>query len=132
MSSQFNWQDFYKLALQILNQKTGNLEEAKNRTICSRSYYAIFKEVEDFLRDKGKLPKKSNHEELFRFLQTYSYTKDVNTFYLKLRKLGSKRLQADYKRHMKIKERDAKRALRLCEECINLWNTKVKNFLSLF
>ena len=128
----FDWKDFINLSENLLNGTNTLYTEALYRTIISRSYYGIFKQVEDKLKEleqKGNitLPRKDlngnrlgSHEKVIFYLQNHEDEK-VKDFGELLNDLKRQRHESDYKAWKRINERDASTALRLALKLSNNW-----------
>lgn len=88
--------DFLELAKRLQNSD----DEASRRTSVSRSYYAIFNLVKDFLSSNGvKLPKAAQaHEKAHRYL-FYSGVVEAEDLAVELDNLRENRNDADYELH---------------------------------
>ena len=142
MSSQseiFNWEEFIKISEELYTIQQSQFNPLRNcsseaiyRTICSRAYYGIFKQIEDFLEEnsvelkdtieitneKGEIEERKlgSHERVIIYLR------DKNSeLYKLIDRLRTKRHQADYKAKPKIKERDAKEAYKKAKEAHELF-----------
>mgnify|MGYP001773574264 CR=1 FL=1 len=135
----FNWKDFINLSEELINGFGTQYEEALYRTIISRSYYGIFKQVEDKLKElnislpskdsKGK--KLSSHERVIFYLQNHNDER-ARDFGDLLDDLKRQRHKADYNAQVSINEIDAKEALELALELRNEWKNQIKLTMSTF
>ncbi len=121
----FNWEDFIKLSEELLTKKPSEYEEALYRTIISRVYYGVFKQVEDFFKDNKleKLLDKSatgSHNKIIKFLMNYN-DKEISEFGQGLYTLKDSRIAADYHVNEDITEEFAKNMLNLAIELSSQW-----------
>jgi hypothetical protein len=56
----FNWNEFYRLAEHLNNDYSFDCQQAVQRTIVSRAYYAAFCLAKDVLEHKYKIPVQQN------------------------------------------------------------------------
>ena len=142
MSSQseiFNWEEIIKISETLYKTQQSSFNPLKDcsheaiyRTICSRAYYGIFKQIEDFLKEnsvelkdtieitneKGETEERKlgSHEKVIIYLQ------DKNSeLYKLIERLRAKRHQADYKAKPKVKERDAEEAYKKAKRAHELF-----------
>jgi len=121
----FNWKDFLDTADHILTHQSLSQtfyqikEEAVLRTVISRAYYAIFKQIEDYLvsnQIEYRSPDTGSHNSVINFLRHI----DVR-FSWKLRRLKGLRIVSDYKQRQRVVNRDAETAIRLAKYLSSLW-----------
>jgi uncharacterized protein (UPF0332 family) len=106
-----------------------DLKEALHRTICSRSYYSIFKEIEDFFKERNipynpKRSYKGSHDKLITFLEEESQELGK-----RLRELRGLREKADYRCHPPVIKRSAERAIKLAHQAFNEFKKSKEQFL---
>jgi len=102
----FNWEDFIKLSQELISNLNTQYNEALYRTIISRAYYGVFKQVEDFLKDnvperdtRGR--KLGSHDKYIEFLKNHT-SEEVRKFGSLLANLKRYRLKADYRANERI------------------------------
>jgi len=142
----FNWKDYLLFSEKLLDiedtnpnsnpndenkdSQNSDVKEAIYRTICSRSYYSIFKEIEDFFKENNlpynpKREYKGSHDKLITFLEEES--QELGKC---LRELQGLRVKADYYRHPPLIKRSAERAVKLAHKAFNAFEKSKKQFLS--
>jgi len=142
----FNWKNYLLFSEKLLdtedtfsnsnpddeNKENQNpdLKESIYRTICSRSYYSIFKEIEDFFKENNipynpKREYKGSHDKLITFLEEES--QELGKY---LRELKGLREKADYHRHRPVIKRSAERAIKRAHEAFNAFEKSKRQFLS--
>lgn len=142
--SMFTWYEFIQLSEGLIAPELCNkvTDECVYRVIISRSYYGIFKQIDDFLFKKKNLSlpqiddKKKplgSHERIIQYLVKQP---DVNIQYIGgiLKELKDNRYVADYKlRPIKGKAIDknlAEQVISKAKEINKLWNEeKIKLFI---
>jgi len=132
----FDWEDFINLAYELIQEHNTNYDEALYRTIISRAYYGIFKQVEDYLKLRVSLPnsdyrgrKLGSHERVIFFLQTHKNPK-VKEFGDILEDLKRLRHKADYNAKENIGKDEATRAVEDALDLSEKWNTTIINLIS--
>lgn len=135
----FDWKDFINLSHQLINSFSTQYEEALYRTIVSRSYYGIYKQVEDKLRDlEGRgniiLPyedsegrRLGSHERIIFYLQNHNDER-IRDFGELLEDLKRQRHKSDYNAQGRISRRNSETALRLASRLSNEWEELI-NFI---
>ena len=132
----FDWSDFITLAQELISSHTTAYNEALCRTVISRCYYGIFKQVEDFL-DSLNVPlpdedikgrKLGSHEKRIYFLQSHDNS-DVRRFGDKLNNLKRQRKKSDYKASKCINYSEAERAIQDALELSNRWNGTIRGII---
>lgn len=131
----FDWKDFIDLAKELLFKCDTTYKEANYRTVISRCYYGIFKQVEDYLESLGiPLPEEDRtgrklglHEKKIYFLQTHKDS-NVRRFGDKLDRLKRLRKKADYTANISVTISEAKEAVKEATELFNRW-LSIKTFL---
>ncbi|MGB9873690.1 MAG: HEPN domain-containing protein [Hydrogenobacter sp.] len=113
----FNWGDFIKFSEELLTKKPQKYEEALYRTIISRAYYGVFKQVEDFFKNNKleELLDKSatgSHQRIIEFLKNHN-DKEISKFGEDLDLLRRRRIKADYRAEKSISEELAKNTLQV-------------------
>lgn len=117
--SSFKWQEFIDLAWHILqNNKLDTTfiqskEECVWRTLVSRSYYGIFKQIEDFLENNNLVTVyrlHGSHKRIVDFFQN-----KYPQFYGRFERLKNLRQIADYKKNLRVSKKDAENAARLAQ-----------------
>ncbi len=128
----FNWTDFLQFATNLLNgyKYLGKVtHESVYRTVINRSYYAIFKQIEDYLvNTKGiTLPQRDSkgkrlgsHERVIYYLKNCAIAQKMQLDQL-LSRLKSKRLEADYNSKIVITSHDAKLSLSLSNRSLKIF-----------
>lgn len=132
----FDWKDFINLAQELISNHNTNYSEALYRTVISRSYYGIFKQVEDYLDGLNvSLPDMDNkgrrfgsHEKLIRFLRSHNNSQ-VRGFGDKLNNLKRKRKKADYIATENISKAEADEAIRDAFDLSNRWDVNIKGII---
>ncbi len=124
----FNWNQFLKLANHLFsNESLSNssykaMEQAVLRTLISRSYYAIFKTIEDELNKRNaykkfkKTEKGGSHSIVIKYLG-----KCDKKFSSTLERLKNQRIIADYKSKFSLTHRDVKNALNNADNLFRQW-----------
>ena len=122
----FNWEEFIKLSQELISNFNTQHNEALYRTVISRAYYGIFKQVEDSLKKrvpqidiKGR--KLGSHDKYIEFLRNHTL-KEVAKFGSLLANLKLYRLKADYDAYSSIDRRSAKRILQESLKLNAQWN----------
>ncbi|MGC9101421.1 MAG: HEPN domain-containing protein [Caldisericum sp.] len=121
----FNWEDFIKLSEELLTKKPSKYEEALYRTIISRAYYGVFKQVEDFFED-NKLEElldksvKGSHNKIIKFLREHD-DHEISNFGEDLDLLRRRRIKADYRAEKSISEELAKNTLQIAIRLSSQW-----------
>ena len=124
--SAFDWKDFLDTADHIFTNKSllyffyQQKQESVLRTIISRAYYAIFKQIEDHLISKQisyKLPNKGSHDSVIIYLQRFDAR-----FSRKLARLKGLRIVSDYKQKQRVVDRDAETAIQLAKFLNSSWS----------
>jgi len=115
--SRFEWHDFIDLACHILDNHEldssffRSKEESVWRTVISRAYYGIFKQVEDFLKNNGLIDiHTTSHKKIIDYFDNIDFQ-----FFQQLDRLKGLRHIADYKKNQFISKRDAENAARLAQ-----------------
>ena len=135
----FNWEEFINWA-EALNSQNPT-DEAYRRTIISRSYYGIFKQIEDFLESLGRqlpsrIPDPNNpsrmrdlgsHEKVIQYLIRHS-NQEVRSFGTILDTLREKRTKADYDATSPIGENESKQVLNFAK-MLNMLISQILNYL---
>lgn len=133
-----NWNEFIEFseALALNFYPTKVSKECVYRVIISRSYYGIFKQIQDYLIKKNiTLPEKYNdgnkitgeHEKVIEFLKTHS-DKNIQTIGNQLKFLRNHRIAADYflsqsqYRNIVINASSANNVIYCAKKYIDLWN----------
>lgn len=142
-TNRFNWEKFINLAEDLNNQNNqGPLDEARIRTIISRSYYGVFKQVEDFLKSSGiQLPKEipdprdpskkrklGSHERVIQYLVRH-HDRQIKDFGTRLDSLREKRKKADYHAIPRIQKDEGELTLEIAQE-LNRIISQILNILS--
>ncbi len=136
----FEWEDFINLCHFLINLNNIQYQEALNRTIISRAYYGVFKQVEDILEGFERqgyiqLPKEdaegiilSSHGRIIYYLNNHQDEK-VRRFGASLEKLKGLRNKADYKAQVSINKKMSENALKTASKLnLQLHNIKFLNF----
>jgi len=86
--SDFNWNEFYRLATHLNNEYSFDCQEAVQRTIVSRAYYATFCMAREVLRHKYKIitPQNTASHERVRFEYEKRGRDDISSPLLDLRR----------------------------------------------
>ena len=133
----FDWEDFVNLSKELLNDANTQYKEALYRTVISRSYYGIFKQVEDRLKElerKGNITLPSqdsdgyrlgSHEKIIFYLQNHTNER-VRDFGDLLEDLKGQRHSSDYKAYKIISRKRAEIALKLALKLVY----EVRNILN--
>lgn len=131
----FNWEDFINLSKELLNYTNTQYKEALYRTIVSRSYYGVFKQVEDKLKEVYILPERDSkgrklgsHERIVYYLQNHKDYK-VKNFGNRLDRLKRQRHKVDYDTQASISRENSEKALKLAEKLSYEWSKKIKFLL---
>jgi len=132
----FDWKDFINLAQELIFNHSTNYSEALYRTVISRSYYGIFKQVEDYLdRLNVSLPDRDNrgrklgsHEKRIYFLRIHN-NPQVRRFGYKLNDLKRQRKKADYRATENISKTEADKAIRDAFDLSNSWDGNIKGII---
>jgi len=144
-TNRFNWEKFIDLAEDLNNQNNQSLlDEARIRTIINRSYYGIFKQIEDFLKSSRiQLPKTisnssprnpskkrtlGSHERVIQYLVRH-HNKQVRHFGAILDSLREKRLKADYHAIPRIQKHESEQTLKTAQQ-LNRIISQILNILS--
>ena len=131
----FDWKNFIDLAQELIYKHSTEYSEALYRTVISRCYYGIFKQVEDYLKsfsllDRDKVGRKlSSHKRQIYFLRNHS-NPQVRKFGDKLDNLKRQRERADYKAHEIVNRFDAERAIKHAYELSDIWTKTIKETIS--
>jgi len=131
----FDWQDFINLVQELIYKHKTNYDEALYRTIISRAYYGIFKQVEDYLKPNVSLPDKDDegnrlgsHERVIDFLRNHSNSQ-VKRFGKKLNELKKLRRKADYTATEKISRVEAIKAIDYSIDLSKKWKDTIINLI---
>ena len=133
-----NWNEFIEFSEDLASNSyaTRVSKECVYRVIISRSYYGIFKQIEDYLNMKNiTLPEKyhdgnlikGNHERVIEFLKTHS-DKNIQTIGNQLKFLRNNRIAADYYlsqssyRNIDINAKLANNVILNAKRYTNFWN----------
>jgi uncharacterized protein (UPF0332 family) len=139
----FKWEDFLNFSQELMDTENNKRfqfhhKPALFRTIVSRSYYGIFKQVEDLLKDLEKegrifIPRRDkegkrlgSHERIISFLLSQQDI-EFKKFAIKLASLKRYRLQADYYANLNIDRRKAEEILNEALKLNKMWNENLKN-----
>ncbi len=133
----FDWGDFIAFAKELISSYKTNYSEALYRTVISRCYYGIFKQVEDCLDNLNiSLPEEDSrgrrlgsHEKRIYFLQTHDNS-NVRRFGYKLNELKRQRKKADYMAEEGVSRFEANRALNTASDLSNMWMRAVRTYLT--
>lgn len=127
----FNWEHFIHLSKELLSKDVQH-KEALYRTVVSRAYYGVFKQIEDKLIElegnKGlRIPDKDmngrklgSHERIIFYLKRCEKDK-FKELGVKLDDLKRRRYVADYNRDKTISEEDAEKSLEEAQSLNNRW-----------
>ena len=132
----FDWRDFIAFAQELIAGHNTTYNEALYRTVISRCYYGIFKQVEDFLDSLNvSLPnmdsrgrKLGSHEKRIYFLQDHDNS-EVRRFGDKLNNLKRQRKKADYRANECINHSQAEKAIQEAFELSNRWIKTIKGII---
>ena len=142
-TNRFKLEKFIDLAENLNNQNNQSLpDEARIRTIINRSYYGVFKQVEDFLKSSGiQLPriipnprnpsrgrKLGSHERIIQYLVRH-HNRQVRNFGTILDSLRGKRVKADYHATPCIQKHEGEQTLRIAQQ-LNKIISQILNILS--
>jgi len=142
-TNRFNWEKFINLAEDLNNQNNQGLpDEARIRTIISRSYYGVFKQVEDFLksseiqlpkeipnpRDPSKKRKLGSHERVIQYLVRH-HNRQIRYFGTLLDSLRREREKADYHATPRIQKHEGELTLKIAQQ-LNGIISQILNILS--
>lgn len=144
-TKKFSWEKFINLAEDLnnqINQSLLNEDEAYIRTIISRSYYGVFKQVEDFLKSSGiQLPKEipnsrnpskkrklGSHERVIQYLVRH-HNSQIRNFGTTLDALRRQRMEADYHAIPRIQKHEGEQALKSAQT-LNKKIRQIFNILS--
>lgn len=121
----FNWEDFIKFSEELLTKKPPKYEEALYRTIISRAYYGVFKQIEDFFKDNKleELLDKSatgSHNKIVKFLREHD-DYEISNFGAELDLLKRRRIIADYRANENITEELAKNTVNVAIRLSSKW-----------
>ncbi len=129
----YNWKGFIDFS-EMLFYHFGNETVFTNcnsetifRVICSRAYYGIFKQIEDFLRDntvelpeyvtrRGRMRRLGSHEKIRMYVEQRN--RNLSTL---LRRLSAIRTKADYDKRVEISEEYAQISIEKAKEAYNLF-----------
>ncbi len=130
----FNWEELITFSETLISRV--NIfpdKEAVYRTVINRVYYGVFKQVEDFLKEKrvslptevynpriGEYQKLGSHERVIEFLKDKPKLK---SFAFSFERLKYRRLKADYKASYEITKEEAEESLSLAKSLKHLWET---------
>ncbi len=108
-------------------------KEAVYRTVINKAYYGVFKQVEDFLKEKrvslptevynpriGEYQKLGLHERVIEFLKDKPKLKRLA---FSLESLKYRRFKADYKASYEATREEAEESLFLAKSLKHLWGT---------
>ena len=131
----FDWRNFITLAQELISHDT-TFKEALYRTVISRCYYGVFKQVEDCLGSFNvSLPDRDrrgrslgSHEKRIYFLQTYP-NPEVRRFGDKLKDLKRQRMKADYKANTNVNSREMRRVLQNALELSDRWTNTIRGII---
>jgi len=131
----FNWKEFIDLANELLSKHNITYNEANYRTIISRCYYGVFKQVEDYLKSlKIPIPEKDkngkrlgSHERIIYFLRYHTNSK-VRSLGYKLMQLKDLREDADYHAWQTINIFNAQKAINKANKLSKEW-LDIKNLI---
>lgn len=129
----FNWRDFISFSDNLIGTSRTvyvQYQEALCRSVISRSYYGVFKQVEDYLKykeiklsekdDKGR--RLSSHDVCINYLRSHS-KKEVQRFGDLLFILKHKRIVADYKAECQVDYKEASDMLELAKGLSEKWDS---------
>ncbi len=112
----FSWEDYLKLARQILPSIFGDIYEAKLRTAVSRAYYAAFNTATEYLNEAGpafNYEPETSHKRIW--LAFSDLDKKVKENGLRIKRL---RTLADYHADPPVKVSDAELGIDRAEKVI--------------
>ncbi len=132
----FDWKDFISLAQELISNHNTDYNEALYRTVISRCYYGIFKQVEDYLDSLNvSLPEIDNrgrrlgsHEKRIYFLRNHNNLQ-VRKFGDKLNNLKHQRKKADYRAAESIDRAKAEKTIRDAFELSSKWDKNIKGII---
>jgi uncharacterized protein (UPF0332 family) len=113
----FNWNEFYRLAVHLNNDHSFDCGEAIQRTIVSRAYYAAFCMAREVLEQKYKIivPRSVDSHNYVRLEYKKLGRDDINA---SLRDLRKYRNCCDYNNNVKDLHELAKQSLEIAKEII--------------
>jgi uncharacterized protein (UPF0332 family) len=114
----FSWEDYLKLARQILPGTFGDIYEAKLRTAVSRAYYAAFNTATEYLNQAVpafNYEPETSHKQVWLTFSDLAGGEKVRENGLRIKRL---RTRADYHADPPVKVSDAELSIERAEKVI--------------